>query len=123
AACAAGLVLALRKLLVWRGRHPRLPRQNCLYGLLAHATILTLVALGSGLIIGAWWEWRTPGLLGNGNPRQVWMAVAWLITAASLLAWKLDGRRGRWAAGLALAAAVAVLVGVLFPADLGFVGI
>ncbi len=51
------------------------------------------------------------------------MAVAWLITAASLLAWKLDGRRGRWAAGLALAAAVAVLVGVLFPADLGFVGI
>jgi hypothetical protein len=41
----------------------------------------------------------------------------------SLLAWQLDGRKGRWAAGLALVAAVAVLVGLLFPVDLSLVGI
>jgi hypothetical protein len=122
-ACAAGLMLALRKLLVWRGWHLGLPPQVLLYGLLAQATILALVVLGSALVISAWWAWQTPGLLGNGNPRQVWMAVAWLIAATSLLAWQLDGRRGRWAAGLALAAAAAVLVGVLFPVDLSFAGI
>ena len=122
-ACAAGLMLALRKLLVWRDWHLTVPPQVLLYGLLAQATILALVALGSGLVLSAWWAWQTPGLLGNGNPRQVWMAVAWLITATSLLAWKLDGRRGPWAAGLALAAAAAVLVGVLFPMDLSLVGI
>ena len=114
-ACAAGLMLALRMLLLWRGRHPRLPGQILLYGLLAQATILALVALGSGLIISAWWAWRASGLPGGGNPRQVWMAVAWLIAATSLLAWQLDSRRGRCAAGLALLSAAAVLVGVLFP--------
>jgi hypothetical protein len=122
-ACAAGLMLALKRLLVWRGRHPGLPRQNLFCGLLAQATILALVALGSGLVISAWWAWQTPGPLGSGDPRQEWMAVAWLITATSLLAWKLDGRRSRWAAGLALVAAAAVLVGVLFPADLSLAGI
>ncbi len=122
-ACAAGLMLALRRLLVWRDWHLRVPPQALLHDLLAQATLLALVVLGSGLVISAWWAWQTPSLLGNGNPRQVWMAVAWLITATSLLAWQLDGRRGRWAAGLALAAAAAVLVGMLFPVDLSFVGI
>ena len=51
------------------------------------------------------------------------MAVAWLTAAMSLLAWQLDGRRGRWAAGLALVAAAAVLVGLFFPVGLSLVGI
>lgn len=113
-ACTAGLTLALRKLLQWRGGHPRLPGQILLHGLLAQATVLALVALGSGLVISAWWAWRASGLPGGGNPRRVWMAVAWLFVATSCLAWQLDSRRGRWAAGLALVAAAAVLVGVLF---------
>jgi hypothetical protein len=47
------------------------------------------------------------------------MAIAWLITAMSLLAWQLGGRRGRmmsggrWAAGLAMVAAATVLFGLL----------
>lgn len=114
-ACTVGLTLALRRLLVWRGMVPRLRRQVLLSDLMAQATTLALVALGSGLIISAWWAWRTSGLLADGDPRQVWMAIAWLITAGSYLAWQLDGRRVRWSTGLALAASAAVLVGVLFP--------
>jgi len=111
---AAGLELAVLKLLAWRTMAPSLRRQLPLQDLLAQATILAVVVLGSGLVISAWWAWRTSGLLGDGNPRQVWMAVAWLFTAMSLLAWQLDGHRVRWAAGLALAASAAVLGGMLF---------
>jgi hypothetical protein len=113
-ACSAGLMIAVRKLLVWRGMTPKLRRRGLVYDLLAHATLLGLVALGSGLIISAWWAWRTSGLLADGTPRQVWMAIAWLTTASSLLAWQLDRRRVRWAAGLALVASAAVLSGMLF---------
>ena len=112
---SAGLMIAVRKLLVWRGMAPRLRRPVLVYDLLAQAMILGVVALGSGLVISASWAWWTSGLLGDGSPRQVWMAIAWLITATSLLAWQLDGRRVRWAAGLALAASAAVLAGMLFP--------
>lgn len=114
-ACSAGLMIAVFKLLVWRGKAPGLRRRVPVYALMAQATILGLLALGSGLIVSAWWTWRTSGLLADGNPRQVWMAIAWLITAASLLAGQLDSRRVRWAAGLTLAASAAVLAGMLFP--------
>ena len=120
---SAGLMLAMRKGLAWRDRDLRLPGRIPLYGLLTQAAILALVALGGGLIISVWWAWRTSGLLGGGNPREVWMAVAWLTAAMSLLAWQLDGRRGGWAVGLALVAAAAVLVGLFFPVGLSLVGI
>jgi hypothetical protein len=120
---SAGLMLALKKGLVWLGRDLRLPGWIPLYALLTQATLLAVVALGAGLIIGVWWAWQTVGLLAAGNPRDAWMAVAWLTTAMSLVAWQLDGRRGRWAAGLALVAAAAVFVGLLFPVDLSLVGI
>ena len=116
---SAGLMLTLRKGLEWRGRDPRLPGWIPLYALLTQASILALVALGVGLLVGVCWAWQTSGLLAGSNPREVWVAVAWLATAMSLLAWQLDGHRGRWAAGLALMAAAAVLVGLLFPMDLG----
>jgi hypothetical protein len=114
----AGLMLVFRKGLEWRGKYPSLPRQIPLYGLLTQASILAVVALGSGLIISAWWAWRTSGLLVGGTRREGWIAVAWLSAAMSLITWQLDGRRGRWAIGLALVAAAAVLVALLLPVDL-----
>ncbi len=122
AACA-GLALALRWLLVWRGLELDLPEPVSLYGLLKHAATLALVALGSGLLTGVWWAWRTTGVMLGANAREVWMAVAWLITAMTLLAWQLGGRRSQWAAGLALVAAAAMLVGLLFPVGVSFGGI
>jgi hypothetical protein len=111
-------MLVLRKGLEWRGKYPSLPGQIPLYGLLTQASILAVVALGSGLIISAWWAGRTSGLLAGGTRREMWIAVAWLSAAMSLVAWQLDGRRGRWAIGLALVAAAAVLVALLLPVDL-----
>ncbi len=122
AACA-GLTLALRWLLVWRGLELDLPVPVSLYDLLRHAAALALVALASGLLTGVWWAWRTTGVMLGANAGEVWMAVAWLITAMSLLAWQLDGRRSQWAAGLALVAAAAVLVGLLFPGGATYGGI
>jgi ABC-type transport system involved in cytochrome c biogenesis permease subunit len=84
---------------------------------------LALAALGSGLVIGVLWAWRTSGTLGSDSAREVWMAVAWLITAMSLLAWQLDTRRSRWAAALVLVAATAVLIGLSLPVDLRVAGI
>ena len=114
-ACSAGLMIAAGKVLVRRGMAPGLRRQVLLRDLLAQAASLGLLALGSGLIFSAWWAWRASGRLADGSPRQVWMAIAWLITATSLLAWQLDSRRVRWAVGLALAASAAVLAGMFFP--------
>ena len=122
AACA-GLTLALRGLLVWRGLELQLPESLPLHGLLRHAAALALAALGSGLLTGVWWAWRTTGVMLGANAREMWMAVVWLITAMSLLAWQLDDRRSQWAAGLALVAAVAKVVGLLFPVGVGFGGI
>jgi len=122
AACS-GLALALSWLLVWRGLELDLPEPVYLYGLLKHAATLALVALGSGLLTGVWWAWRTTGVMLGADAREVWMAVAWLITAMSLLAWQLGGRRSQWAAGLVLAAAAAMLVGLLFPVSASFGGI
>jgi hypothetical protein len=122
AACA-GLMLLLRKALLSRDWELKLPGWSPLYGLLAQAAVLALIALGSGLIIGVWWAWQTSGTLGNDSAREVWMAVAWLITAMSLFAWQLDTRRSRWAAALVLVAATAVLIGLILPVDLRIVGI
>jgi hypothetical protein len=122
AACAS-LMLLLRKGLSSRDWGLTFPGWGLLYGLLAQTAVLALVALGSGLFIGAWWAWRTSGTLGSDSARGVWMAVTWLITAMSLLAWQLDTRRSRWAAALVLVAATAMLIGLLLPVDLRVAGI
>ena len=122
AACA-GLMLLLRKGLLSRDWGLALLGWRPLHGLLAHAAVLALAALGSGLVIGVLWAWRTSGTLGSDSAREVWMAVAWLITAMSLLAWQLDTRRSRWAAALVLVAATAVLIGLSLPVDLRVAGI
>lgn len=113
AAGSAGLMLALCAGLEGRNRDLRLPSRTDLHDLLSQAVFLALVALGSGLAVGVWWAWQTVGMLTAGDPRQGWMAVAWLVTSMSLWAWQLEGRRERWAAGFAMAAAATVLFGLL----------
>jgi hypothetical protein len=114
----AGLMLALRKGLLWRGLDAQLPDRLPLVGMLTQAACLAVVALGGGLFLGVWWSWRTSGRLADDDVRQVWMAVAWLLSAMSVLSWQADSRTSRWAAVLALVAAAAVLVGTLAPAGL-----
>lgn len=115
---SAGLVLALRKATVRRGREPYLPSPASLYDLLTQAIYLALVALGGGLTVSVWWAWRAVGAWPGGDPRETWMAITWLLAAMSLLAWRLEGRRGRWVVGLAEMAAASVLFGLLILADL-----
>ena len=121
----AGLSLVLHWGMVRRGWadtvpwYTHLPDRSGLYGLLIQAVFLALVALGSGLVVSVWWAWRTVGTWVGSDPREGWMAIAWLVAAMSLLAWQLGGRRGkimsggRWAAGLALVAAATVVFGLL----------
>jgi hypothetical protein len=115
---SAGLVLVLHKATVSRGRVSNLPRLASLYDLLTQATYLALVALGSGLTVSVWWAWRTVGAWPGADPRETWMAITWLLAAMSLLAWRLEGRRGRWVVGLTEVAAASVLFGLLILADL-----
>jgi len=86
--------------------------QPDLDSLLRQAAALSLIAVGGGLIAGAYWSWRTLGTAGSGDPREGWMAVTWLIEAMSLLAWRLQKRPSGWAAALALFAA-AIAIGAL----------
>ena len=103
---SAAIMLALHKGLSARGRRLGQPGRGELYTFLTQAIFLALVALGSGLIVSVWWAWKTAGTLIAGDPREVWMAITWLTAAMSLVAWELEGHRGRWAAGLALVAAL-----------------
>ena len=115
---SAGLMLALRKGLAAWGKSPQQPTREELYYQLAQAIFLALVALGSGLTVSVWWAWRTMGTLTSGDPREMWMAIAWLAAAMSQLAWHLEGHRGRWVAGLAFVAASCVVFCLLFLAQL-----
>lgn len=113
---SAGLTLALYAALA--GRDWRLPRRSRPRAVLKQATELALVALGLGLTVGAWWSWWATGALAGGDPRVTWLAATWLLSAMSLLAWRLDHRPVRWAAGLAVAAAAAAGFGLLVVTDL-----
>lgn len=112
------LMLALRIWLVERGSALRLPRRVDFYVPLKQAARLVLAALGSGLVVGSWWAWQTMGVLTSGDPREEWMAVTWLVAALSLLAWRLEKWAGRWAAGLAVVAAIVALFGLLILLDM-----
>ncbi len=109
----AGLMLALRAGLGRLGWDLLVPSRADLHSLLTQATFLALVTLGSGLTVGVWWAWRTVGTLTGGDPREGWMAIAWLVSAMGLSAWQLQNWRGRWAASLAIVAAVVVLVALV----------
>ncbi len=115
---SAGLMLALGFGLAGRGPGFPGPIRAGLHALLRTATPLALVTLGSGLVTGAWWAWRTVGRLGSGDPREGWIAATWLVAAMSLLAWRLEKHPGRWAAVLAVVAAATAIVGLLVIPDL-----
>jgi hypothetical protein len=81
--------------------------------LLAAGTSLGVLAVGAGIVTGLWWTWQATGTLEAGDIRESWMAVVWLLAAMSTAAWQLEKGARRWAAGLGLAAAAAVLLGLL----------
>ena len=110
---SAGLLLYLHAFLTRGDRASRLPPARDLHSYLGHASALALVALGSGLALGVWWAWRAMGSLYGGEPREIWMASASLISAASLLSWQTGRRSGLGAAGLSVVAAIIGLVGLL----------
>lgn len=86
--------------------------------LLVRGTLLAVLALGGGIVIGLWWARQSTGTLAAAEPRESWMGVVWLLAVMSLMAWQLDRQAERWAAGLALFAATAALFGLLALPDL-----
>lgn len=109
-----GLTLMVDRAVQSRGRSVHLATSENLYTLLVWAVKLAFVTVGSGLTIGLWWAWRSLGTLASGDPRAEWMALAWLLTAMSLLAGQLERHQRWWVAGLAGLAALNVIFGWLF---------
>ena len=86
---------------------------------------LSLLMLGAGLVYDAWLTSREVGRFVRGDARQLWMIVAWLLVAASLLAWRQERQSRRraesWAVSLALLAASAAVLGLFVANELGMV--
>jgi hypothetical protein len=119
---SAGLMLLLRGFLAKIGWDPQLPPGDDVQTFLRQATMLTLAALGIGLVVGSWLAWSYVGTPTGGDPRSTWMAITWLISAMSLLAWRLrqrPGRQGLWAAILDISAASTAIVGILAITGIG----
>jgi hypothetical protein len=113
---SAGLMLLLRGFWAKIGWNRQLPPRDDVQAFLRQATTLTLAALGIGLVASSWLAWRNVGAPTGGDPRSTWMAITWLISAMSLLAWRLrqrPGRQGLWAAILDISAASTAIVGIL----------
>jgi hypothetical protein len=108
-----GLTVALARAMEGRGWNPYLAAPEDLCALLLRAAMLALVAIGSGLAVGLWWDWQTLGTLTSGDPRAEWMALTALITAMSLLAGQLDRHRRGWVIGLVVLATSNMLFGWL----------
>ena len=83
------------------------------WDLVAAGCFVATLATGTGILAGLWWSWQSTGSLETGDLGQSWMAVVWLLAAMSTAAWQLEKRAYQWAAGLALAAAGAALLGLL----------
>lgn len=77
------------------------------------ATLLALLTLGAGRVVGAWWYWQAQGRLTGSDPREILIAVAWLVAAMSGLSWELAPRARRWAAGLPVLVGLPVLAGLV----------
>jgi hypothetical protein len=118
---STGLALGLRAAL--RTRIPNLawPQWLDLHLLLKEATFLSLVVLGAGLAVSAWWAWEAGGTVaiasgaltfGSNGDGLLWVAITWLVAAMSHVARRIGKKWGRWTAGLAIAMAVTGLVGL-----------
>lgn len=86
--------------------------------LLAGGSFLAVLAVGAGVVAGLWWTWQATGTLQPADIRESWMAVVWLLAAMSATAWQLEKGAHRWAAGLALVAGSAAILGMLALPDL-----
>ena len=93
------------------------------YTYLQRGSGLSLLILGAGLVYDAWLTSRDVGRFVSGDARQIWMIVAWLMVAASLLAWRQERQSRRraesWAVLLALLAASAAVLGLFVNNELG----
>lgn len=119
---SAGLMLLLRGVWAKIAWDRQLPPRDDVQAFLRQATMVTLGALGIGLVAGSWLAWRNVGIPTGGDPRSTWMAITWLISAMSLLAWRLrqrPGRQGLWAAILGISAASTAIVGILAITGIG----
>jgi hypothetical protein len=119
---SAGLMLLLRGVWAKIGWDRQLPARDDVGAFLRQATMLTLASLGIGLVAGSWLAWRNVGAPTGGDSRSTWMAITWLISAMSLLAWRLRqrlGRQGLWAAILSISAASTAIVGILAITGIG----
>ena len=108
-----GLSLILGRAVQSRGRSVHSATSQSLCTLLVWAVKLAFVTVGSGLTAGLWWAWQTLGTLTSGDPRAEWMALAWLLTAMTLVAGQLERHRRWWVAGLAGLAALNAIFGWL----------
>ncbi len=109
---SAGLMLLLRRLWARIGWEDRLPPRDGAEAFLQQATLVTLAALGSGLVTGAWLAWRHVGAPPSRDPRSTWMAITWLVAAMSHLAWRLRQRPPRRALGAAILGVSAAFAGI-----------
>jgi hypothetical protein len=108
-----GLLLGLQAGLGHRGQGAFWPSQADLTFFLTQATMLTLMTLGSGLVLSIYYSWQTTGSLSNGDSSLTWMAITWLIAAMGSLARWLERHWVGWLAGLAVVAAACALCGLL----------
>ena len=117
AAGSAGVTLVLRAATASRDWDLQWPRRIDLHLFVGEAVLLALVALGAGLVAGLGGAWWILGTVAGDDPRVAWFATTWLLAAASALARCLPRWWGRWAAGLAVAAAVSAIFGLVFLGD------
>lgn len=117
AAGSAGVTLALCAATASRGWDLQWPRRLDLHLFVGEAVLLALVALGGGLVASIGLSWWTLGTVAGDDPRVVWLAITWLFVATSAVARHLDRWWGRWAAGLAVAAAASAIFGLVILGD------
>ena len=110
---ACGLRIAARALMAKIGHGAQPPRRVDLYVSLKHATVLSWLALGAGLVLATWWAWRSMGSLSGVDLHTWWIVIAWLVSWIGLLSWHLGKRCVQWAAGLAVLAASIAIIGLL----------
>jgi hypothetical protein len=117
-AASTALVLALQRIVAAWGPDLHWPMRHDLYRFLVEAAALALTVLGGGLVLSAWWAWRSEGALSDSDPREIWIAITWLLVAMSWLTRHWNRRWRTRAAALAIVAAATLLIGLFFVVDL-----
>jgi hypothetical protein len=117
---SAGLEMILGAAWSRRRAHYSPLRNRSLHILVAQGTVLALVTLGAGLTVAIGWSWQATGTPTSGDPREIWLAITWLVTATSMLAWQMEKGAAKWAAILAVLAAASAFGSLLVAPALGW---